>query len=101
VEIQKENMKKLILAIAAAPIFLVGCASHTGIIPMGQGNYMIAKQQATGFPGLGNLKAEIITEGLAQCTSQGRKFELVSSQETQPPYILGNYPRSEIMFRCI
>ena len=100
-EIRKENMKKLIILMTAAPMLLASCASHTGIISMGQGNYMIAKQQATGFPGLGNLKAEIITEGLAQCTSQGKKFELVSSQETQPPYILGNYPRSEILFKCI
>ena len=68
---------------------------------MGQGTYMIAKQQATGFPGLGNLKAEIVTEGIAKCASEGRKFELVSTQESQPPYILGNYPRSEIIFKCV
>ena len=94
-------MKNLILTLAAAAILLAGCASHTGIVPMGQNNYMLAKQQATGFPGLGNLKAEIITEGLAQCTSQGKEFEHVSSQETQPPYIFGNYPRAEIVFKCL
>jgi hypothetical protein len=30
---------------------------------MGKNTFMIAKQQATGFPGLGNMKAEIIAEG--------------------------------------
>lgn len=39
------------------------CASHTGVVPMDKDTYMIAKQQATGFPGLGNMKAEIIAEG--------------------------------------
>ncbi len=61
---------------------------------------MIAKQQATGFPGLGNMKAEVLAEGSAYCARHGRHFELLSSTETQPPYILGNYPRVEIQFAC-
>jgi len=68
---------------------------------MGEGAYMIAKQQATGFPGLGNMKSEIIAEGVKYCTSIGKKFQLTNTQETQPPYILGNYPRSEIQFMCL
>lgn len=46
----------LLLSIAA-------CASHTGVVALGNDQFMIANQQATGFPGLGNMKAEIITEG--------------------------------------
>lgn len=91
-------MKYLLFVVVA---FFAGCASHTGVVPMGQGTFMIAKQQATGFPGLGNLKAEIITEGAAKCASEGKKFEIVSVKESQPPYILGNYPRSEIIFKCV
>ena len=68
---------------------------------MGKDTYMIAKQQATGFPGLGNMKAEIIAEGVQYCADLGKEFQLISTQETQPPYILGNYPRSEIQFMCI
>ena len=92
------DIKYLLFGLA---VLLTGCASHTGVVPMGKDVYMIAKQQATGFPGLGNLKAEIVTEGIAKCSAQGKKFELVSTQETQPPYILGNYPRSEIIFKCL
>lgn len=80
---------------------ICGCASHTGVVPMGKDTFMIAKQQATGFPGLGNMKAEIISEGSAYCTGLGKEFQIVSTHETQPPYILGNYPRSEIQFMCI
>jgi hypothetical protein len=68
---------------------------------MGKDTFMIAKQQATGFPGLGNLKAEIIAEGSRYCASLGKDFQIVSAQETQPPYVLGNYPRSEIQFMCL
>jgi len=78
-----------------------GCASHTGVVTVGKDTYMITKQQATGFPGLGNIKAEIIQEGSQYCAGLGKEFQLVSTQETQPPYILGNYPRAEIQFMCL
>jgi hypothetical protein len=95
-----ERMKKLIGA-AIVSLVLSACASHTGIVPMGQDTYMVAKQQATGFPGLGNMKAEIIAEASRHCAGLGKEFQIVSTQESQPPYILGNYPRSEIQFMCL
>jgi hypothetical protein len=60
----------LLLAVALA---LAGCASNTGVVPTGQGGYLIAKQAATGFPGLGNLKAEALQEANQQCQSEGRE----------------------------
>jgi len=85
----------------AALLALTGCASHTGIVPMGGGTFTIAKQQATGFPGLGNMKGEIIAEGSAHCQAGGKEIKITATRETQPPYILGNYPRSEIEFICV
>jgi hypothetical protein len=80
---------------------LTGCASQSGVVPTGGDGYLISKQAATGFPGLGNLKAEALQEGSQYCTSHGREFLLTRSTETQPPYLLGNYPRAEIEFRCV
>jgi hypothetical protein len=89
------------IACIAFAALVASCASHTGVVPIGRDTYMIAKQQATGFPGLGNMKAEIIAEGSKYCAAQGKEFQLVSTNETQPPYVLGNYPRSEINFMCL
>ena len=88
----------ILLTTAAA---LAGCASHSGVVPTGQGSYMISKQAATGFPGLGNLKAEALQEANQQCLGEGRELLVTKSTETQPPYALGNYPRVEIEFRCV
>jgi hypothetical protein len=96
----ESEMKKL-TSIAVIALALSACASHTGVVPMGRDTFMIAKQQATGFPGLGNMKAEIIAEASQHCAAQGKELQVVSTQETQPPYILGNYPRSEIQFMCL
>lgn len=92
-------MKKLLAWAAAAAI--AGCASHTGVVPIGQDTFMIARQAATGLPGLGNLKGEIIAEGAAHCRAAGKEFQIVSTKETQPPYVMGNYPRAEIEFMCL
>ena len=82
--------------------FLVAaCASHTGVVALGDDQFLIAKQQATGFPGLGNMKAEVIAEGTQHCNALRKKFRLLSAEETKPPYVLGNYPRVEITFRCL
>lgn len=93
-------MKKLTNVVV---IFLImsACASHTGVVAVGQDTFTIAKQQATGFPGLGNMKAEIIAEASQYCAERGKTIQIVSTHETQPPYVLGNYPRSEIQFTCV
>ena len=85
---------------ALSVLLVAGCASQTGVVPKGQGGYLIAKQAATGFPGLGNLKAEAMGEANQYCQSRGREFLLTNEMETQPPYLLGNYPRAEISFQC-
>ena len=49
----------------AVTIPLVGCALHSGVVPDGAGGYLISQQAATGFPGLGNIKADLMQEGWA------------------------------------
>jgi hypothetical protein len=91
----------VLCGLALAGLVLTGCASATGIVPAGGEEYMSAKQQATGFPGLGNMKAELLTEADAFCKSKGSTLAVTKETETQPPYVLGNYPRAEIRFKCI
>jgi S1-C subfamily serine protease len=98
----RQSVKKMKTALTGVlSLFLCACASHTGVVPVGKDTFMIAKQQATGFPGLGNMKAEITAEGARHCASLGKEFQIVSTHETQPPYVLGNYPRAEIQFMCL
>ena len=91
---------KNIIAIIITSLFLVGCPSYTGIVKIANDSYMVAKQQATGFPGLGNMRAEIITDAKNYCNDVGKELNITNIKETQPPYIFGNYPRSEIQFTC-
>jgi hypothetical protein len=61
---------------------------------------MISKQAATGFSGIGNMKAEVIQEATQHCTAAGKKASITKYTESPPPYIFGNYPRVELEFTC-
>jgi hypothetical protein len=98
----RQSAKKMKTALTGVlSLLLCACASHTGVVSVSKDTFMIAKQQATGFPGLGNMKAEIMAEGAKHCASLNKEFQIVSTYETQPPYVLGNYPRAEIQFMCL
>lgn len=98
---RKGNTMKRALAVIALAVLLVGCASDSGIVRMGPDTYMVSKQAATGFSGLGNLKADVLREAYAQCSKTNQSVDVVSDHESHPPYILTNYPRVDITFRCV
>jgi hypothetical protein len=96
---KREKMKRI--AVIGAIVSLAGCAANSGIIPMGQDSYMVSRQAATGFSGLGNLKGEALQEANQHCLSQGRVMQVTNTSESRPPYILGNYPKAEVQFLCL
>jgi hypothetical protein len=91
-------MKKLLL-LALLP--LAGCATNSGVVPIGGDTFFITKQAASGFSGVGNLKPDALREAYAYCEASKKKMEMVNMTEAQPPYIFGNFPRVELQFRCV
>jgi hypothetical protein len=90
------KLKWLILS-----VFLTGCAQNSGIIPMGGDTYMVSRQAATGFTGMGTLKADAMKEAYAQCQQSKQIVQVIETIDAKPPYILGNFPKTEIRFKCI
>lgn len=82
-------------------IILVGCASNSGVMPIGPDTFMVSRQAATGFSGLGTLKADAYKDANEYCSKQNRFIRVVSTSESGPPYILGNFPRAEVQFMCL
>lgn len=91
-------MKSLILILALA---IVGCASNSGVVPIGPDTYMVSRQAATGFTGAGTLKADAFREANEFCISQKKSIRVTNSNESHPPYIVGNFPRAEVQFMCL
>jgi len=82
-------------------VVLFGCASNSGIVPMGNDTYMVSRQAASGFSGMGTLKADAMKEAYQQCQKTGKSVDVIEAIDTKPPYIFGNFPKTEIRFKCI
>jgi hypothetical protein len=90
-----KNYLSIILAVTVA-----GCASYSGIVATGQDSFMVSKQASTSFPGLGNLKADVVKYASRYCESHGKTLQITNETESRPPFILGKYPRAELRFKC-
>lgn len=89
------------LVFCALVATLAGCASNSGVYPIGLDTFLVSRQAATGFSGSGTLKAEAFQEANQYCLSQNRKMQVVSASEAQPPFIFGNFPKAEVQFMCL
>ena len=66
------------------PIALLGCASNSGVVPIGDDTLMVSRQAATGFSGLGTLKADALREANAYCLAQNKKLHVITATEAEP-----------------
>ena len=91
-------MKKIIVLLC---IGLCGCAVNSGIVNTGKDTYMVSRQAATGFSGSGNLKSKALQEAKEFCEKQGKNMKILSTSESKPPYVFGNFPKAEVQFMCL
>ncbi len=82
-------------------LLIASCSSNSGVVPLGNNNFIISKQAATGFPGTGTIKVEALKEASAKCLSNNQAVKIDNINESKPPYILGNYPKVDITFHCV
>lgn len=89
----------IVVAVMAGP--LSGCAINPGVAPIGPDTYSVTRQAATGFTGLGSLRVKALREANAFCAKERKIMQVIHTKDSQPPYILGNFPRTEIEFMCL
>lgn len=114
-------MKKFTLFILSSSIFLmIGCATTTPIQRYNESSskfsnppqlmshnysyndiYRTYQKAASGFTSMQALRSEV--EGRAELFAkrQKRSFVVLGERISEPPYILGNFPRIEIVFALI
>lgn len=78
---------------------LAGCASSTGVVPIGQNTFMIAREDNSPAASLGTLKAAAVKEAAAFCASQTKVMQVIKENDT--PRSLGQFPQTTLQFQCI
>lgn len=86
-------MASLVLAVAA-------CATASGVQPFSGDVLTVSRQGATGASDPALIRGATMNDARAYCESKGQTFELVELVEAKPPFILGNFPKAEVRFRC-
>ena len=101
-------------------IFLCGCGTATPIqkyseskssfgknptitsntIPEGD-LYRIYHRAASGFVSIQAIRETAERRATEFCEGQGKAMRVVGEQISNPPYILGNFPRIELIFACV
>jgi hypothetical protein len=60
--------------------------------------FRIYKKGATGLSTISNLKSQLLVQIEEFANTSGKQYDILGSQISDPPYILGNYPRIELVF---
>jgi Short C-terminal domain len=64
--------------------------------------YRVFIQGATGFVSMSAVRDDAEQRAAAFCRAKGdRRWEAIEETTANPPYILGNFPRIEIVFQCL
>lgn len=89
-------MRKLILLL---PMLVAACATpNTGVVPIGNGNFMLSKMGGfTQYSG-GEVKAELYREAAVFCGKSGK--QVVPGPSTSSDAAVAKYSSAEIQFRC-
>jgi len=81
-----------------ATMLVVGCASSTGVIPIGKETYSISRTDNGPAASLGDLKASAYKEAAAFCEAKGKQLQVLRSSDV--PRSFGQFPQTEVQFTC-
>lgn len=113
-------MKMAVLCLAVATTLLGGCASsspiqrysesksafHTEPVLIShdvpdKGVYRVYHRASSGFVSIQSIREAAEKRAKDFCDRQGKGMLLLGEKTSDPPYILGNFPRIEIVFACV
>ena len=79
---------------------LVACTTTTGVVPIGQDTYMVggSGKSPGGFSGA-EVKAAAFREATQFCASQGKKMQVVNTNERDMSF--GVNATAEVQFMCL
>ena len=89
---------KTILSLIVATAVVAGCATTTGVVPIGDGIYMLGTHGSMSWSG-SEAKAGLYREAAEFCVKQGKEVSPVSDT-SRDAAMYSNYASAEIKFRC-
>ena len=63
--------------------------------------YRVFRQGATGFVSIQSVREDAENSATAFCDRQAKAMHSLRETVAKPPYLMGNFPRIEIIFECV
>jgi hypothetical protein len=63
--------------------------------------YRVYCRAATGFVPISAVRSDLEERATLFCQRQGKQMVVLGEQKSNHPYILGNFPRMEIVFAAV
>jgi hypothetical protein len=63
--------------------------------------YRVFEQGANGFVSIASLREDMESRAEKFCERQGRGMLVLGESILHPPYLMGNFPRAEIVFAAV
>jgi len=89
------------LTTLGAILLFAACGTNTGVVPIDNDTYKIFKQASTGLVGSDKITSDVTLEASKYCADKGKSLQVLNVITGTPPYIFGNFPKSEVQFRCV
>lgn len=67
----------------------------------GEESYRLFQQAATGFVSMQSVRSTVEGRATAHCDRKGKALHGLVEKASKPPYILGNFPKLELVFECV
>lgn len=67
----------------------------------GATQYRVFQQAASGFVSIQSVREDAEKRAVEFCDRKGKAMESVTETTATPPFVLGNFPRVEIVFDCV
>lgn len=90
-------MKRLLVVVLGLTV--AGCATNSGIVPAGDGNYTVMRQGSGAWVTTAKLKGIASKEAADYCESREKTLKVIYVKEI-PAGPFGRWPEAEVLFTC-
>ena len=85
-----------------APVaLLAGCATTSGVTPLGKDTYLISRNGAGFWSSTAQIKAEALKDADTFCAGNGKNLQVVRTDQHEASGRPGDFPGAEVQFMCL
>jgi len=92
---------KSILYIPILSFIVTGCATSSGVSPLGEDSFMISRNGAGFWSSTGQIKAVALKDADAYCIKNGKELQVVRITQHEASGRPGDFPGAEVQFMCL